>query len=100
MRQITKQAIAAFLNAETFNKANTKIEVLPNVTILYLFNNPIAYRYNNPEKTLSITNCGWQSNTTKERLNALPNVRINQIKGEWILNGKKWNGNLIDVETN
>lgn len=97
MRNITKEAIRAFNSAEKFCSSNTIVEVLPNVTILKLFNNPIAYRYNNPEKTLSITNAGWTSATTKERLNALPNVSIKQVKGIWFLNGKEFNGDLTDV---
>jgi hypothetical protein len=98
MRKITRQATAAFMNAETFKSGNTIVEVLPNVTILKLFGNEIAYRYNDPKRTLSITNCGWQSVTTKERLNGLPNVSINQVKGQWFLNDVKWDGKLIDVK--
>jgi hypothetical protein len=97
MKRITEQSINAFLNAENFNKANTSVEVLPNVTILKLHNNPIAFKYNDPNKTLSITNCGWFSNTTKERLNGLPNVKINQKNFEWFLNGKQWDGKLINI---
>ena len=97
MRQITKDSINAFLNARKFNKQNMSVEVLPNVTILKLHGNSIAFRYNNPERTLSITNCGWFSNTTKERLNALPNVNIYQKNFEWFLNGEKWDGKLIDI---
>ena len=97
-KQITTNAIEKFLNAETFKSPNTIVEVLPNVTILSLFGNPIAYRYNDPERTLSITNAGWKSNTTKERLNGLPNVTISQSKGKWFLNGAEWDGKLIDVK--
>lgn len=97
MRTITEKAIEKFLNAETFKSSNTNVEVLPNVTILNLFGNPIAYRYNNPEKTLSITNCGFKTATTKERLNALPNVKIQQKQGKWFLNGAEWDGKLIDI---
>lgn len=97
MRQITKQSVNAFMNAQTFNKQNMEVEVLPNVTVLYLHGNAIAYRYNDPERTLTITNCGWFSNTTKERLNALPNVNIVQKNFVWFLNGKEWNGNKIDI---
>jgi len=96
-RTITTNAIEKFLNAETFKTSNTQVEVLHNVTILKLFGNPIAYQYNDPERTLSITNAGWKSKTTKERLNALPNVHIVQIKGKWFLNGAEWNGKLIDI---
>ena len=98
MRVITKQSIKAFMNAEPFKKSNMEVEVLPNVTVLKLFGNRIAYRYNDPERTLSITNCGWNTATTKERLNALPDVSIQQVRGEWFLNGMEWDGKLIDVK--
>ena len=98
MRAITKQSIKAFMNAEPFKKSNMEVEVLPNVTVLKLFGNRIAYRYNDPERTLSITNCGWNTATTKERLNALPDVSIQQVRGEWFLNGREWDGKLIDVK--
>ena len=98
MRTLTQKAVQAFMNAESFKSQNTTVEVLPNVTILKLFGNAIAYRYNDPERTLSITNCGWESKTTKERLNAIPGVNIQQKKSVWYLNGKEWNGNLIDVK--
>ena len=97
MRQITKDSINAFMNAKTFKRQNMQVEVLPNVTILYLHGNPIAYRYNDPQRTLTISNCGWFSNTTKERLNALPNVNIYQKNFVWYLNGKEWNGQKIDI---
>jgi len=98
MRQITKESVNAFMNDKTFNKQNMSVEILPNVTILKLHDNAIAYRYNDPRRTLSITNCGWQTNTTKERLNALPNVSIQQKNFIWYLNGEEWNGNLIDIK--
>jgi len=97
MRKITTESTKAFLNAEPFKKANMEVEVLPNVTVLKLHGNAIAYKYNDPKQTLSITNCGWESNTTKERLNALPNVSIQQKNFVWYLNGKEWDGKLIDI---
>jgi len=98
MKAITVEAIAHFNSASNFNKSNTQVEVLPNVTVLKLFGNEIAYKYNNPQKTLSITNAGYKTNTTKERLNGLSNVSINQSKGIWYLNGKEWDGKLIDIK--
>ena len=97
MRQITQQSVNAFLNAQKFNRQNMEVEVLPNVTILKLHNNAIAYRYNDPEKTLTISNCGWFTPTTKERLNALPNVSIQQKSFKWYLNGEEWDGSKIDI---
>lgn len=98
MRQITKKACTAFMNAVKFKSSNTKVEVLPNVTILKLFGNAIAYRYNDTDRTLSITNAGWMSNTTKERLNGIDGVHIQQKAGEWYLNGNIWDGKLIDIK--
>jgi len=98
MRKITQEAINAFNNATPFNKSNMAVKVLPNVTVLELFGNEIAYQYNDPQRTLSITNCGWDSATTKERLNGLNGVSITQIKGVWFLNGEEWDGKLIDVK--
>jgi len=97
MRKITEESINAFMNAKRFKKANMSVEVLPNVTLLKLHGNSIAYRYNDPQRTLSVTNCGWFTPTTKERLNALPNVDIRQKNFKWFLNGKEWDGNKIDI---
>ena len=97
MKKITRDSVDAFINARPFRKDNTEVTVLDNLTILKLFGNEIAYRYNDPERTLSITNAGWFSNTTKERLNGIPNVRIHQKNFNWYLNDKEWDGRLIDV---
>jgi hypothetical protein len=97
MRTITQKAVNAFMNAQKFKLSNTEVMVFDNVTILLYQNNPIAYLYNDPKRTLSIQNCGWFSNTTKERLNGLPNVKISQKNFIWYLNGKEWDGKLIDV---
>jgi len=98
MRQITEESVQAFNQAKAFKKANMEVEVLPNVTIMKLHGNSIAFRYNDPERTLSITNCGWQTNTTKERLNGIDGVNISQKRGVWFLNGVEWDGKLIDVK--
>lgn len=97
MRKITEESVDAFMNARKFKKSNMEIQVLPNVTVMKLHGNPIAFRYNDPERTLSITDAGWSSNTTKERLNGIPNVSIQQKNWEWFLNGDKWDGDMIDV---
>ena len=92
MRLITHESVTAFLNGEKFNKSNMNVTVEPNVTILKYQGNAIAYKYNDPNKTIAITNCGWESTTTKERLNGLPNVTIYQRKKVWYLKDKEWDG--------
>jgi hypothetical protein len=103
MRKITKESVKAFLNANKFNKSNMSVEVLPNVTILKYNGNSIAYKYNDPKQTISITNCGWVSKTTKERLNGVIGLsglnvgKIYQKNWIWYLDGKEWNGELTDL---
>ncbi len=100
MRSITQESVQAFMNATPFKKSNMKVEVLDNVTILRLHGNAIAYLYNDPKRTLAMTNCGWFSNTTKERLNAIPGVCIKQKNFSWYLNGSEWDGGLIELNVN
>lgn len=95
-RKITKEAVNAFLAKQKFNKANMSVWPTDYETIMRLHGNIIA-TLDHATNILCITNCGWFSNTTKERLNALPGVSIYQKKGIWYLNGKEWNGNLITI---
>lgn len=97
MKKITRQTVTAFNNSLPFKKDNMEIEVFPNVTIMKLHGNSIAFRYNDPDQTLSITNCGWATNTMKERLNAIAGVDIYTKAEKWFLNGKEWDGELIDI---
>ena len=98
MKKISIDAARAFLMGKKFKRGNTEVRVLPNVSVLLLHGNEIAYQYNDPERTLSVTNAGWFSVTTKERLNAIDGVRINQKNWVWYLNGEAWDGNLKDVK--
>ena len=95
-RQITNNAVNAFLNDQNFSSSNTQVKVKDNVTVLLLHGNEIAFKHDNGK--LQITNAGWFSNTTKERLNSLPNVHIQQKKGIWYLNNTEWDGKLIEVK--
>ena len=86
MRQITKESVDAFLNGYYYKKSNMEVTCGQ----MYLHGNKIAWFDKNHQ--LWISNCGWQSNTTKERLNALPNVHIIQRNYHWYLNGVVWDG--------
>ena len=66
-------------------------------TSLWLFGNKIAeWR----EDGIWITNAGWQSKTTKERLNGLTGVSIVQKNGNWYINGNFWGGEWTSVNEN
>lgn len=92
MRKVTEQIVRAFRNGENKRIGNSETRN----GMLFLHGNKIA-EYRNG--SLWITNAGWQSNTTKERLNALPNVRIHQKNWAWYLNGIEWGGEWVEVST-
>ena len=96
MRKITKESVNAFLNGDKFNKANMSVTFENGYTYLRLHGNPIAALESNG--ALSISTCGWSTPTTKERLNGLPNVRVNTKAGQLYLNGKEWDGRPIYVK--
>lgn len=96
MRKITKKAIEAFNKNQDFSLSNTKVVTFADVTELRLFNHLIAEKHL-ASHTLRITNAGWASNTTKERLNGLEGVSISQKQNIWYLNGKEWDGNWITI---
>lgn len=87
----TAKAVNAFIQNRNFNSPNTNVIAYSDGKVsMYLFGNCIANK--DEHGKITIRNCGWQTNTTKERLNGLPNVSIRQIKGEWYLNGEHWDG--------
>ena len=94
MRTITKNAVNCFYNKGNGNFSNTSVITEGNTTKMFLFGNLISKLENDK---LFITNAGWKSKTTKERLNALKGVNILQKKGELLLNGEKWDGKLTEI---
>lgn len=113
MRQITNESVTAFNNSFGFSKSNMKVTYsygktkdLPSLNNTYLtklkyHDNTIAIKSLNKHtgiERLYITNCGYFTNTTKERLNGLPNVKIVQRNFVWYLNGKEWDGKLTEIK--
>lgn len=94
MRTITKECVKAFMSDVYFKNNNTEVFKVVNKTQMYLHGNLIAENVNGK---IRITNAGWTSNVTKERLNGLPGVSISQVKGQWFLNGNAWDGKWADV---
>lgn len=94
MRKITQNAIHAFNNNTPFSQDNTSVHVVNGTTTLLLHGNTIAIK---DSSGLRVTNAGWFTNTTKERLNGLLGVSVYQRKGSWYLNGELWDGELILV---
>lgn len=93
MRQVTKQVTDAFLSGRAKKVDNTHTDGRS----LWLFFNKIA---EHREDGLYVSNCGYKTRTTAERLRALPNVNLTSKRGEWYLNGEAWNGEWRRVNTN
>lgn len=94
MRKVTNDSVMNFLNGVNCSIGNTTVTVNGNEINLLLFGNTIATKIGDK---IQITNKGYFTKTTKERLNGLPNVNIIEKQKKWFLNGKEWDGSLIEV---
>lgn len=89
MRDITYKAVRAFMDKEQFYLANTEVRTTSEGgAILELHGNAIAKI--DKDNNVQVRSAGWETNTTKERLNGIPNVNVQQKAGQWYLNGVKW----------
>lgn len=84
MRQIDIEAKRAFLNNRKFKLSNTEVRIEDGQPHMYLHGNCIAKIDENGD--LLINHCGWETSTTRSRLNALPDVKISSYKGSFVLN--------------
>ena len=90
MRKVSEITVKAFLNNKYASVGNT----IANSVNLQLHGNIIAWK---EKGCIFIKDCGWQTVTTKERLNILLSIlnvpTLRQKKGQWFFtNGNKWNG--------
>lgn len=92
MRLITEKICDAFENRRALTISNSRTDG----DSLWLFNNKIAQWINGQ---IWISNAGWSSSTTKERLNGLRGVNIRQVRGVWYLNNQIWDGSWICPST-
>lgn len=81
MRQITRDAVNAFMSGKDFKRGNTEVKN----GVMYLHGNAIATKnnvgYMSPDAIGIMVNlAGWNTRTTRERLNGLisPKYRIFQ----------------------
>lgn len=92
MRQITRDIVNAFQEMRSLRIDNSRTDGQS----IWLFNNKIVEVR---EDGVWITNAGWDSRTTKERLNGLTGVRIHSHRGTLYLNGNAWDGGWVNVGT-
>ena len=94
MRLIEEQMNSAIRGQRNFRKDNTEVVTTDNglESVVYLHGNMIAVYFHNTRE-LQIFDGGWQSNTTKSRLNALldefvPSMGIFQKNWNWFLSDR------------
>jgi hypothetical protein len=89
MRKIESQMNAAIKAGKDFKVANTQVIACSNVSDVYLHGNLIARI---GETWIELFDGGWQSNTTKSRLNAIlqefgiAGERVYQKNFTWFVN--------------
>jgi hypothetical protein len=89
-RKITQESVRAFINRNEFKKSNMQVTKEGSIYYLKLHGNKIAAL--EADGKMWVSNAGWATNTTKERLNGIPGVHVYQKNWEWYLNGIQWSG--------
>jgi hypothetical protein len=89
-RKITQESVRNFLDGVPFKKSNMSVVREGTIYYLKLHGNKIAALES--DGRMWVSSAGWHTNTTKERLNGLPGVRVNQKNWDWYLNGQLWDG--------
>ena len=90
MRKIEREMIQAIIDGRNWKKANTEVEAHPsgnNEMRVFLHGNNIASYY---DGNLYVNHCGWQTVTTKSRLNSLINFVVDPTKNGIYQKNYKW----------
>ena len=106
MRKIEKQMNFAISNKGNWSKSNTTVEFneSTNCSTVKLHGHSIA-TYDHATAALKISSCGWETVTTKSRLNAIlqevkPGCGIFQKQFEWFVSFRDevkefWDGMIL-----
>ena len=98
MRKIEQQMNHAIRQGRNFSSSNTSVQHDGAETFVYLHGNHIATVRQN---SILLFDGGWQSNTTKSRLNALLDefsygARVFQRNFEWFVGYKNLKEDFVD----
>ena len=92
MRKIEHQMVNAIIGKTNFKSGNTQVITEGNVTNVFLHNNQIATI---TDFGVTLFDGGWQSNTTKSRLNAI----LFAFNGGWSVFQKNFEWFVRDYTT-
>ena len=94
MRKIERQMLQAIVDERShWSKDNTRVESTDGISSVYLHGHKIAEYEHRLNGKLYINNCGYETNTTKSRLNVLIDFVLGGI-GNGIFQ-KNWNWYLV-----
>jgi hypothetical protein len=92
MRVIERKMVEAVRSRKNMRGKNTEVMHGENTTTVFLHKHPIAV-FIWSDNTVAVSNCGWQTVTTKSRLNALlrvfTNNGIHQHRYVWYMDDKQ-----------
>ena len=95
MRKVTRESIDALYAFRKYKSGNTRVYLEGNQCVLALHGTPLVKR---DKSSTWITTGGYNTSTTKERLNGVPGVHVYHSKHQLYLNGKEWDGEWVAVE--
>ena len=89
MRKIERQMLQAIVDDKDWSKDNTRVESKDGLSSVYLHGHKIA-EYGGNDATIKVNNCGYATNTTKSRLNALINFVCDPTKNGIFQKNWEW----------
>lgn len=96
MKKITSKSVNAFMNDRNYRNGNTIVNNNGRETRMSVFGNTIAIKN---ENGIHINNCGYETVTTKERLNGIlyyaNKPRISQVKYRWYMGDISFPSNVF-----
>ena len=91
MRKIERQMIQAIVDERPYwSKDNTRVESTDGISSVYLHGHKIAEFEHRLNGKLWINNCGYETNTTKSRLNVLINFVCDATKNGIFQHNWNW----------
>ena len=105
MRKIERQMLQAIVDERThWSKDNTRVESTDGISSVYLHGHKIAEFEHRLNGKLWLNNCGYETNTTKSRLNVLINFVLDGTKNGIYQHNWNWylrrNGVVEDFPSN
>jgi len=81
MRKIEREMIQAIIDQRSWSKGNTRVsyDKVSGLSQVFLHGHNIA-EYGHADMGLNVNNCGYETNTTKSRLNSLINFVLDGTK--------------------